>query len=536
MSRLVTLADLFLHVGLCSFGAAQAIAQTPLHPRFGFTGEKLFEHQWEWKERAVELQLPKLDERDLIRAHLDSQSSETDDVLLSKGDGLGPLHNAKSCAECHVGGGASGVEHNVTLLTIDPRSEVIQETKTGARTLRELFPAFLSSNGILQFSVVVHNESTRAGYESLRLGLADAVRGKIDEEWFIPAKRTVGALARKPVIAGRYKTIDFYLSQRNSPPLFGAGLIARIDPSRIKRIADQQVKLSGGSISGRMAGKFGWRGQASSLTRFVADACSVELGLSHDLGGERHSLIAELDISRDFSAGNLQLTSPQADDPADPKYFHRGLDVTQSEVSRLVSYVTSLPPPVERAQNEHSMSELLSGEKLFNAIGCESCHVADIPPVRGLFSDLLLHDMGPELEDPSPAPVDGIQIATIPTVKFHIDDPRPVTSGRGSYGVLAQLAPLALDIPKPAVPCFPRGEHDNQQPSWDTLQREWRTAPLWGVADSAPYLHDGRAATLEEAIQWHGGEATIAKERYQTLSDEEKRDIIAFLLSLRAPK
>jgi cytochrome c peroxidase len=515
--------------------ATPAIAQAPHRARVGFTGERLFQHQWEWKEHADELQLPNLEERERIVTRLDKRSDAYEDSLLSLGDGLGPVHNAKSCSECHIGGGASGVQHNVTLLTIDPRSEVIQQTETGARTLRELFPAFLSSDGMLQFSVVFHNESTRAGYESLRSGLTDAVHGRIDEEWFNPAKRTIAALSRKPVIAGRYKTIDFYLSQRNTPPLFGVGLIDRIDPARIELIADQQVELSGGSVSGRMAGKFGWRGQASSLTSFVADACSVELGLSHNFDGVGPTLFTRINLGGDVSSGRLQVASPQAEDPADPKYFHYGLDMRQSEVLLLASYVASLASPVERAQNEHSASDLLAGEKLFYAVGCASCHVADIHPVRGLFSDLLLHDMGPELEDPSPAPVGGLQIAMIPAVKFSIDNPRSVTSGRGSYEMSAQSTPVALRIPRPTVPCFPRGEHDSQQPSWDTLQREWRTPPLWGVADTSPYMHDGRAATLEEAIQWHGGEATPAKVRYKTLTDEEKWKVIAFLLSLRAP-
>ncbi|MCA9159317.1 MAG: hypothetical protein KDA72_13375 [Planctomycetales bacterium] len=534
MSRIAILPVLFLQVGLCGLSDAPANAQQPHYDRVGVTGEGLFEHQWEWKEHARELPFPNLDELDLNKRHLHNRSDEIEEVLLSLGDGLGPLHNAKSCSKCHAGGGASGVENNVTLLTIDPRSEVIHDTETGAETLRELFPAFLAGDGTLQFSVVLHNESTRAGYEFLRLGLADAVHGGIDEEWFNPAKRTIAALSHKPVIAGRFKTIDFYLSQRNSPPLFGIGLITRIDPAQIRLIADRQVELSGGTISGRMAGKFGWRGQASSLASVIADACSVELGLSHDSGGRGRSLFLRSSFRELVANGLLPIDSPQAEDPVDPKYYHRGLDMTRSEVAQLVSYVASLPAPVERAQGEHTINDLLAGEKLFYTIGCESCHVADIHPVRGLFSDLLLHDMGPELEDPSPAPADG-QIATTPLVKFSIDDPRPVTSGRGYYGVSAQSTPIALSIPKPAVPQFPRGTLDNQLPSWDTLQREWRTAPLWGVADTAPYMHDGRAATLEEAIHLHGGEGASSRAHYRALSDEEKEHVIAFLQSLRAP-
>ena len=89
----------------------------------------------------------------------------------------------------------------------------------------------------------------------------------------------------------------------------------------------------------------------------------------------------------------------------------------------------------------------------------------------------------------------------------------------------------------PEQPQFPRGEvPESEVVYWDTLQREWRTPPLWGVADSAPYLHDGRAETLEEAVLWHGGEATASRNRFYDLSRADKDRLLAFLSSLRAPK
>ncbi len=69
----------------------------------------------------------------------------------------------------------------------------------------------------------------------------------------------------------------------------------------------------------------------------------------------------------------------------------------------------------------------------------------------------------------------------------------------------------------------------------------WRTSPLWGIGytdkvmgDSAKvgYLHDGRARNLSEAIMWHGGEATVARQRFQNLSKAERDSLLAFLQSL----
>ena len=65
--------------------------------------------------------------------------------------------------------------------------------------------------------------------------------------------------------------------------------------------------------------------------------------------------------------------------------------------------------------------------------------------------------------------------------------------------------------------------------------REFTTARLWGVADTAPYLHDGRATTLTEAILLHGGEALPARNAFAVLSDQNQAEVIAFLRSLRTP-
>ena len=65
--------------------------------------------------------------------------------------------------------------------------------------------------------------------------------------------------------------------------------------------------------------------------------------------------------------------------------------------------------------------------------------------------------------------------------------------------------------------------------------REFKTARLWGVADTAPYLHDGRATTLTEAILLHGGEALPARNAFAALSDQSRAKVIAFQRSLRTP-
>lgn len=65
--------------------------------------------------------------------------------------------------------------------------------------------------------------------------------------------------------------------------------------------------------------------------------------------------------------------------------------------------------------------------------------------------------------------------------------------------------------------------------------REFTTARLWGVADTAPYLHDGRATTLFQAINAHGGEAQISRDAFLDLTVDEQKELIAFLKRLRTP-
>jgi CxxC motif-containing protein (DUF1111 family) len=88
--------------------------------------------------------------------------------------------------------------------------------------------------------------------------------------------------------------------------------------------------------------------------------------------------------------------------------------------------------------------------------------------------------------------------------------------GGGTYG-----------DPPPELPAFIEG--GGPQPS------EWRTPPLWGVADSAPYLHDGRAATLHDAIKLHAGQAQKSATRFSELPAGQQEELIAFLNTLRAP-
>ena len=70
----------------------------------------------------------------------------------------------------------------------------------------------------------------------------------------------------------------------------------------------------------------------------------------------------------------------------------------------------------------------------------------------------------------------------------------------------------------------------------DSVNSRFTTARLWGVADSGPYLHDGRALTITDAILLLGGEAQPSRDNFVALSQADKDAVLAFLYSLRAPE
>lgn len=502
--------------------------------RKDFSGRDLFEHHWQWTGPAKRPSAVERMER-RRKQRPDSETTLLQNGDIKNGDGLGPLHNATSCADCHINGGGAGVRRNVTMITIDPRVRVTDE-KAAFKTTQELFPGIVNADGTLQFHAVVHDRSTRAGYDKIRKGLTHFVPGGLNDAWFDPESRTVDAIASQPVIAGRHHDIDFYLSQRQPPPLWGLGVIDRINPVRIEAIAKKQASRTDGEITGRFVSRFGWRGQIDSLSQFVTAACAGELGLNPA------TAIVTSSNREGFSNQLLAGGPMQAPDPADPTYMNVSMDMTPEEMSKLIMFVSKIPRPIEQPRDGDTIAEVLRGEAAFNRIGCVQCHVPDIHPVSGIFSDLLLHDMGPGLQSPMPSPIGRV------TSVLTFSAPRVTSTRRTRLSVVGagfyssgmqRTLPQPYPIERPEQPRFPRGEVPPQKLgefTWDALQLEWRTPPLWGVADTAPYLHDGRAKTLRDAIWWHGGEAQSSRDRFMELPESEQQELIAFLSSLRAPQ
>jgi len=99
------------------------------------------------------------------------------------------------------------------------------------------------------------------------------------------------------------------------------------------------------------------------------------------------------------------------------------------------------------------------------------------------------------------------------------------------------LDDLLLHVVEPPStgPTYGRAEPVTPLPKNHPKSNQWKTPPLWGVADTAPYFHDGGSQTLEAAILRHQGTARRVTERFTELKPPERGELIAFLESLRAP-
>ena len=173
----------------------------------------------------------------------------------------------------------------------------------------------------------------------------------------------------------------------------------------------------------------------------------------------------------------------------EPKDVFSGLnidpEVSTQSVNDVVFYLQTLKVPIQRNQND---AEVIQGKNIFVQTGCESCHKQTLKtgysPVNALsnkefhpYTDLLLHDMGPDLDD-------------------------GYTEGSAKTS-------------------------------------EWRTPPLWGLglspnSQGGQYflMHDGRAKSIIEAILMHGGEAANSKTQFKNLSEADKNALLKFLESL----
>lgn len=338
--------------------------------------------------------------------------------VFTEAEGVGPLFNENQCSACHTDPVSGGTGEQLILKasrfippdSCDPLREV------GGENVRQRATPLLRAHGI-------EREPT-------------------------PATATA---------RGRFSV----------PFLFGLGLVEAIPEEAILDREDPQDR-DGDGISGRAArlpdgrlGRFGRKADRATVMDFVDTALRFEMGLTTPTDPEERAMVGFV-------------FTPAVDPAPDP-------EVDRIMMELLTDYIRFLaPPPRHVSPDSVARREAERGEELFHEIGCASCHVPsmrtgrnDIPALHrkqvNLYSDLLLHDMGPRLTDV----------------------------------------------------CGPAARPE-----------ELRTEMLMGVGHRRSFLHDGRATSLYEAVLQHGGEASGARQAFEALGRVAQEWVIQFLRTL----
>jgi CxxC motif-containing protein (DUF1111 family) len=354
-------------------------------------------------------------------------------------NGLGPLFSERSCLQCHNGpGGGASI-------------------------------AFNEDRSIVTRGVTAHFGDAA--------GKPDPVYGTDLQTRAVQGVRPEGGIEITSKSRGEPLTVgvtfdrgapaaETRISVRLAPPLIGRARLDLVDEGSVIASADPDDHDRDGvsgraslieTADGKRLGRFGWKAEQVDLVHQIAHAFAADMGLSSTLQPRPYGdcTIAEVDC---FAQPNGRSAA------------FDGEEISRQIVELVAGYVRGLEPP--------SSFPPAAGEQVFTATGCAACHTPALPSREGgivtVYSDLLLHDMGPALDD-----------------------------GVGAPGAASP---------------------------------EWRTTPLaalhWSLGTTRRYLHDGRAPTLDAAIRAHGGEASGAARKFEALPADDRAALIAFLEQL----
>jgi CxxC motif-containing protein (DUF1111 family) len=356
-------------------------------------------------------------------------------------DGLGPVFVATACEQCHVGDGKGHPTFNLRRYgRMTPAGFDPMHSEGGPQLQHRSIPGYPP-------------ETVPAGVTGVSAFTPPAVTG-------------LGYLDAVPDAT--------LISMADPNDANSDGISGRLQLHEPDELLDAVVALEartasgarerGTLVDGKYIGRFGKKGLTVNLLQQTVGAYQQDMGITSDL------LTEDL-----FSAAAGNRASDDVPDP----------EVPTSTVANVVFYLKTLRAPSRR---EAGHPEAVAGERLFTEIGCASCHVPTLRTGRSEiavldrvefhpYTDLLLHDMGPELDD----------------------------------GYTEGVA----------------------------LSSEWRTPPLWGIGlqesfqgGQGYYLHDGRATSLEGAIELHGGEGALARDAFRALAADQREQLLRFLRSL----
>jgi CxxC motif-containing protein (DUF1111 family) len=380
----------------------------------------------------------------------------TDDM-----DGLGPRYNQRSCSGCHSRDGrAPPFDAQGKLLGMLFRLSVPGTDEHGGPLGDPAYGGQLRPNALLG---IPPDGTPHVSYTEVQGVYGDGTPFSLQQPRYTVTDWGYGMPAS-----------DLMLSPRVAPVTIGLGLLEAIPEeailANVRGVDADGVKGKANRVwdvtrRAAVIGRFGWKANVPSVFQQTAGAFLGDIGITSTPFPEE-SCSSVMEACKAAPTGG----HPELDD---------------AKLDAVVFYMRTLAVPARRATSD---ATALHGEALFGSFGCATCHVtsfttgsfADIPELERQtihpYTDLLLHDMGPDLAD-----------------------------GR---------------------------------PDYEAGGAEWRTPPLWGIGllntvnGHELLLHDARARGFAEAILWHGGEAKASRERFRNASAADREAILAFLRSL----
>lgn len=248
---------------------------------------------------------------------------------------------------------------------------------------------------------------------------------------------------------------------------------------------------------------FGWKGTSATLREIVKESFRIHLGIL--------ALSDQQAVRDGVLPAAMFGDGPWYD--ADADGFN--IELEDGSVSTMVGYLAQLEVPVVDAPDDQLLLDRFArGRAVFDDVQCGTCHV----PVLRLAEPMLV---------------------TYPEQTEHATS-RPVTIDVARDGMRPKIEPVDLPGSAFRVELFSDLKRHDLGPELASVRdqgtiaaRQWLTRPLWGLADTAPYLHDGRAPTIEDAIRAHGGEAQPSRDRFIALPDDRRVALLVYLASLQ---
>ena len=198
-------------------------------------------------------------------------------------------------------------------------------------------------------------------------------------------------------------------------------------------------------------------------------------------------------------------------------------EITDGDVTALVAWQATLPQPEVDIPNDQRWQQAAAdGELVFTSTGCTDCHIPALPLRSTVFHDPGPYDAAGTRRQSEDALGTSYDLALLPWIE---DLPR---DDNGDI-----LVPLFGDLKRHKIADQEVAILGNELLAQRFVERDvFSTTELWGIADTAPYGHRGDLGTLHEVIAAHGGEGRASRDRYLSLAEADRQNLIAFLKTL----